>query len=67
MNRFPSFVIFVVCIALTAFGSGPETASAADSDSVAAPEAEIKMVDGVKKKFVPGFGGVIAEKYEDSE
>ena len=67
MTRFPSFVILVVCIALSAFGSAPETASAADSDSAAAPEAEIKMVDGVKKKFVPGFGGVIAEKYEDSE
>jgi len=67
MTRFPSFVILVVCIALSAFGSAPEMASAADSDSAAAPEAEIKMVDGVKKKFVPGFGGVIAEKYEDSE
>jgi arylsulfatase len=61
MTRFPWFVIFVVCIALSGFGSPPGTAIAAT------PAAEIKIVDGVKKKFVPGFGGVIAEKYEDSE
>ena len=47
----------------------PATQSEADSDSDsdAAPAAAVKIVDGVKQKTVPGFGGVIAESYEDSE
>jgi len=54
---------FVVCVFFIVLG-----ACDAKSDSGAsAPTAEITMVDGVMKKTVPGFGGVIAKKYEDSE
>ena len=66
MSRFPLLVVSVITFVLAACGSPPATQSDADSDS-AAPQAEIKMVDSVKKKTVPGFGGIIAESYEDSE
>ncbi len=40
---------------------------AGPTEAAAQRGAEIKVVDGVKKKTVPGFGGVIAERYDDSQ
>jgi arylsulfatase A-like enzyme len=37
------------------------------TEAAAQRGAEIKVVDGVKQKTVPGFGGVMAERYEDSQ
>jgi arylsulfatase len=40
-----------------------------DDQSAAASEdgSEVVMVDGVKKKRIEGFGGIIAESYDESE
>ena len=59
-------VIFAATVVLAACNqpSGESNnRSAADSQS----ESEIVMVDGLKTKQVEGFGGVIAERYDDSE
>ena len=44
--------------------AGKKSTSTAESGS---QTAEIKMVNGVKTKSVPGFEGVIAESYDDSK
>ncbi len=49
-------------------GGGADGTDSAESDGHAAGlSSEIVMVDGVKKKKIEGFGGIIAERYEDSE
>jgi arylsulfatase len=71
MTCFCRLLFPLLCIVLVACDSPPGTKSAAKSDSgtATAPTAmaQIKMVDGVMQKTVPGFQGVIAENYEDSE
>jgi arylsulfatase len=56
---------FILVLALSACGneSGTETAS---DDSPATPEFSVSE-SGVKTKHVEGFGGVIAESYDDSQ
>jgi arylsulfatase A-like enzyme len=45
-----------------------ETGNKSSSAAESGPQvAEIKMVDGIKTKVVPGFEGVIAESYDDSK
>jgi hypothetical protein len=68
MTRSRWFVVSVFCIVLGACDAPPAADGDAKSDSGAsAPTPEITMVDGVTKKTIPGLGGVIAKKYEDSE
>jgi arylsulfatase len=43
-------------------GGGDDESAAASEDG-----SEIIMVDGVKKKRIEGFGGIIAESYDESE
>ena len=43
-------------------GGGDDQSAAASEDG-----SEIIMVDGVKKKRIEGFGGIIAESYDESE
>lgn len=67
MNRVFSNVVFVAAITLlfcvrVEAGDG-KPAAAGDSG----PRYGVRMIDGVKKKTIEGFGGVIAERYEDSE
>ena len=54
MTRIALFVVAVFGIVLAGIALPPA-------------QAEIEIVDGVKTKKVPGFGGVIAESYEDSK
>ena len=44
-----------------------DTSSQEASSNTADNEFGVQMIDGVKKKTIEGFGGVIAESYEDSE
>jgi arylsulfatase len=68
MTRSPCFVVSVFCIILVACDSPPATDGDAKSGSGAgAPTSEIEVVDGVMTKTIPGFGGIIAKEYEDSE
>ena len=68
MTRPRWFVLSVVCNVLVACDSPPAPQGDAKPDpgAAAAPTVEIKMVDGVMKKTIPGFGGVIAKSYQDS-
>ncbi|MGI9342292.1 MAG: hypothetical protein ACR2QV_05545, partial [Gammaproteobacteria bacterium] len=73
MTRICYVIALSSALFLTACGGGqPPSTTESDGDSnragePAAPDDGIRMVDGVKTKSVPGFGGVIAESYEDSE
>ena len=73
MQRFwPATALFSALFLVACGGGQPPSTADSDSDSdsaaeSAAPDDGIRMVDGVKTKSVPGFGGVIAESYEDSE
>jgi len=64
-------VLRIVCawvITLSVAACSVVTANDTESDGHAAGAAsEIVMVDGVKKKQIEGFGGIIAESYEESE
>ncbi|MGI9222360.1 MAG: arylsulfatase [Woeseiaceae bacterium] len=56
----------IAIVSLAACSAG--TSSDAESEGHSAGAAsEIVMVDGVKTKQIEGFGGVIAESYDDSE
>ena len=63
MNLIHYIFVFVIGLALAACDAPSDTESA---DAVAA-DLEFEIVDGVKTKNVEGFGGVIAESYQDSE
>ena len=53
---------------LAAFGSESGAAPANEQAAASAEEAEFSVSkSGVKFNKVPGFGGVIAERYDDSE
>jgi arylsulfatase len=62
-------IVSLVCVVLSACGSPPPTQSGADAAPLGAAElqSEFRTVNGVKQKVVPGFGGVIAESYENSK
>lgn len=53
---------------LAGCGEKEDSASeqAATVSATSPPRPDITVVDGVKQKSVPGFGGVIAESYQDS-
>jgi arylsulfatase A-like enzyme len=57
--------IFVVVFVLSA--CEPPPSSNSGTSSLAAAKPEFEVINGVKTKNVPGFGGVIAESYDDSE
>jgi arylsulfatase len=45
----------------------PQSGDGEAKVAIGADETGIVMVDGVRKKQIEGFGGIIAESYEDSE
>jgi len=57
-----SFVVLAACAPPADQSQTPPAAAAPD-----APEYGVQMIDGVKKKTIEGFGGVIAESYDESE
>jgi len=63
MKYMPYVVIFVIGLALSACEAPPAT----NTESAVAADSEFEVVNGVKTKNVAGFGGVIAESYQDSE
>ena len=68
MRLFRFATVLALGFVLAACDSPEETAP----EEVAAPEptAEkfgVQMVDGVKVKKIEGFGGIVAESYDDSE
>jgi len=71
MLLFRYLAIFTFGAALTACeqpaSSTAEADNSAPAQASATPEYGVQMIDGVKKKTVEGFGGVIAERYDDSE
>lgn len=52
-----------------ASGSNAEVVAEADKqvEQGVGASSEIKVVDGIKQKTVEGFGGVIAERYQEFE
>ena len=64
LNQFVFVIIFSVL--LTACGQAPSTGNS-KTPAPAASEYGVQMIDGVKKKSIEGFGGVIAESYDESE
>jgi len=56
---------FILALALSACG-GESTTDAGNNESPATPEFSVSE-SGVKTKNVEGFGGVIAESYQDSQ
>ncbi len=56
---------FVLALALSACG-GESITDAGNNESPATPEFSVSQ-SGVKTKNVEGFGGVIAESYQDSQ
>jgi arylsulfatase len=61
--------LWVAFTALMLFAACTQPSGGGDGQSAADTEygPEIVMVDGVKTKRVEGFGGVIAERYDDSK
>jgi arylsulfatase len=57
------FSFFVLTACAPPSDSGIEPGAPEDTSS----EYGIQMIDGVKKKTIEGFGGVIAERYDESE
>jgi arylsulfatase len=57
-------IVIVLLLSLAACGGEPPAEPAAEES---AATSEITVVDGVKTKTVEGFGGVIAQSYDDSE
>jgi arylsulfatase len=62
-SRLLAVIIPSVLIGACGQPTGSEPAASATSSS----ESEITVVDGIKTKKVEGFGGVIAERYENSQ
>jgi arylsulfatase len=62
--KFINFLVVVTLgLTLAACGAQPDTStSSAESENAA-----FEVIDGVKTKKVEGFGGVIAESYDDSK
>jgi arylsulfatase A-like enzyme len=63
--------LLILAFTLSACGDSPPSTSEAPA-TVAPPaepanESEIVLTNGVKTKRIEGFGGVIAEKYDDSQ
>jgi arylsulfatase len=56
-------------MALAACGGKPssDTSTTEPAAGDSGPTSGISIVDGVKRKTVDGFGGIIAERYEDSQ
>jgi len=68
MRLFRFATVLALGFVLAACDSSEETAP----EEVAAPEPKaekfgVQMVDGVKVKKIEGFGGIVAESYDDSE
>ena len=56
-----------LCALVIAFGCGEAAEVAQDSPPTSDTAGNVAQTDGVRTKTVPGFGGVIAKKYEDSQ
>ena len=75
MNVLKITALFILAFTLSACGDAPpSTSDAQDKSAAVEPPAEepatlseIVLIDGVKTKRIEGFGGVIAERYEDSQ
>jgi len=72
MNRFFPLVALFALLSLVGCHDDEVATTSSKNESTppsgtAAQTTEIKEVNGVKIKSVPGFGGVVAESYEDSK
>jgi arylsulfatase A-like enzyme len=67
MKSFSNLLAVCAIALFTAACTQPSGDGTISSMPAAKSGSEIVMVDGVKKKHVDGFGGIIAERYEDSE
>jgi arylsulfatase len=68
MRFFHFVVVFALGLTLAACDAPTDTGtSGADQPGTAATDAAFEIVGGVKTKKVEGFGGVIAERYQDSK
>jgi arylsulfatase len=63
MKYIPYIFVFVIGLTLSACEAPPAT----NTESADAADSEFEVINGVKTKNVAGFGGVIAESYQDSE
>jgi arylsulfatase A-like enzyme len=59
--------VVVLCSLVALAACAPPADQGQAPPAADAPEYGVQMIDGVKKKTIEGFGGVIAERYEDSE
>ena len=59
--------VAVMCSLVILAACAPPADQAQTPPPAAAPEYGVQEIDGVKKKTIEGFGGVIAESYDDSE
>ncbi|MDH4109704.1 MAG: sulfatase-like hydrolase/transferase [Gammaproteobacteria bacterium] len=60
-------VLAISLIALLAGCGGENTPAGRDDAAADAAGDRYEEVDGVKRKYVEGFGGVLAERYENSQ
>jgi len=69
MKLIQFLTVIIVSVSLTACGqaSSPDNTETPAPAATAANEYGVQMIDGVKKKTIEGFGGVIAESFDDSE
>jgi arylsulfatase A-like enzyme len=67
MRLIPCLALFVTGLVLAACDAPPSSSSAVPESGDADAVAEFTIVNGVKTKNVEGFGGVIAERYQDSK
>ncbi len=66
MKLLHMFLVLLSSTLLIACGQAPDSTMEAPA-AASEPEYGVQMIDGVQKKTIEGFGGVIAKSYEDSE
>ena len=59
--------VAVLCSLFALAACAPPAEQAQTPPAADEPTYGVQMIDGVKKKTVEGFGGVLAESYDDSE
>jgi len=67
MKLIPVLAVSIFALLLGACGDQSDTDTSAAAPEADATDSPFEMVNGVKTKKVEGFGGVIAESYQDSK
>jgi len=67
MKPLVRFLVTFASVSILAACAEPQSVNVEPATAESSEETGIVMIDGVKKKRIEGFGGIIAESYEDSE